>query len=128
MKPTPWIAAEPHRMQPPGLRSNYGDAFGVFAVPYKGGIMLYCVVSDGNFVEAGLPSQYAWEHVSVSTKNRTPNWYEMDFIKDLFWRDDETVMQLHVPKAQHKNLHPHVLHLWRPLNVDIPLPPSDTVA
>jgi len=44
-------------------------------------------------------------------------------------RDDhETVMQLHVPVAEHRNLHPNCLHLWRPLNERIPQPPPDMVA
>jgi hypothetical protein len=35
------------------------------------------------------------------------------------------VMQLHAPRAQHINIHPHCLHLWRPLTCDIPMPPSE---
>jgi hypothetical protein len=76
----------------------------------------------------GTPSaQYAWEHVSVSLPNRCPNWPEMDFVCRLFWREDEAVMQLHVPRAQHISYHPYTLHLWRPLRHAIPLPPTDTV-
>ncbi len=48
-------------------------------------------------------------------------------IKDLFWGDSETVMQLHVPAADHVNDHPYCLHLWKPINQDIPRPPSYTV-
>lgn len=65
-----------------------------------------------------------WDHVSVSRKNRTPNWQEMEQIKRLFFRDDETAMQLHVPPEDHVNMHPNVLHLWRPQAVEIPRPPS----
>jgi hypothetical protein len=112
----------------PGFRSRYGDRFGLFDVEFKG-MRLFCIVTDGDVGAVPcLPAVYRWEHVSVSTKNRTPNWYEMAFIKDLFWDESETVMQLHVPKSEHKNLHPHVLHLWRPLDHEIPRPPSDTVA
>lgn len=54
-----------------------------------------------------------WEHVSVSTKRRPPNWQEMCFVKDLFWEDEEAVLQFHPPKSQYVNNHPHCLHLWR---------------
>lgn len=65
-----------------------------------------------------------WDHVSVSRKARTPNWPEMEQVKRLFFEDDETAMQLHVPAAEHVNNHPHYLHLWRPHAVDIPKPPG----
>jgi hypothetical protein len=65
-----------------------------------------------------------WDHVSVSRRNRTPNWAEMAQIKDLFFHDDETVMQLRVPASDHINDHPHCLHLWRPHKTAIPRPPS----
>lgn len=71
-----------------------------------------------------------WEHVSARTYDkvrgveRTPTWDEMATIKAWFWRDDEAVMQLHVPDSEHINNHPHVLHLWRPVGREIPRPPS----
>jgi hypothetical protein len=65
-----------------------------------------------------------WDHVSVSRKNRVPNWYEMSQIHRLFFRDDEVAMQLHVPVGQHINAHPHVLHLWRSHTQAISLPPA----
>lgn len=69
-----------------------------------------------------------WDHVSVSRTNRCPNWPEMEHVKRLFFKDDETAMQLHVPPSDHLSLHPYCLHLWRPLDVDIPRPPSIMVA
>lgn len=69
-----------------------------------------------------------WDHVSVSRRNRPPNWAEMEHVKRLFFRDDEVAMQLHVRPADHISVHPHCLHLWRPLNAAIPLPPPDMVA
>ena len=65
-----------------------------------------------------------WEHVSVSTPGRCPNWDEMTFVKYLFWSPDDAVMQLHPPRSSYVNQHPHCLHLWRPQGVAIPLPPS----
>lgn len=55
-----------------------------------------------------------WDHVSVSLSNRCPTWDEMDFIKNLFFKDDEAVMQLHPPRKNWVNNHPFCLHLWRP--------------
>lgn len=72
-------------------------------------------------------SAEGWEHVSVSLPNRCPTWEEMCFIKDLFWSDDEAVMQLHPRRADYVNNHPYCLHLWRPLDAAIPLPPSEMV-
>lgn len=68
-----------------------------------------------------------WEHVSVSLPNRCPTWAEMCLVKELFWEDDEAVMQLHPPKADYVNCHPYCLHLWRPLVGQIPLPPKELV-
>lgn len=120
MKP-PREWPEQHRVQPPGHESAKGDAFGVFLVPL--GVWKFaCVVSGGDKL---VP----WEHVSVSIpgNRRTPTWEEMDHVKRLFWRDDETVVQIHVPRADHVNLHPYVLHLWRPLKGEIPRPPRQAV-
>jgi hypothetical protein len=75
-------------------------------------------------ISSGRDSEYSWEHVSVSGQKRTPNWQEMCFVKDLFWGDEECVMQLHPPKSQYVNLHPHCLHLWKPMRVHIPVPKS----
>lgn len=67
---------------------------------------------------------FGWEHVSVSRRKRMPTYEDMDKVKRLFWCDDETVMQLHVDRADHVNCHPYCLHLWRPIGVEIPRPPS----
>jgi len=65
-----------------------------------------------------------WEHVSVSRKNRCPNWPEMEFIKRTFFSENEIAMQLHVEEKEHINVHPYCLHIWKPLKEKIPLPPS----
>lgn len=66
-----------------------------------------------------------WEHASVSpTKgDRIPTWEEMSFIKSLLWEEEETVIQYHPAKSRYVNNHPYVLHLWRPINEVLPLPP-----
>jgi len=75
-----------------------------------------------------------WEHVSVTlwkqkgkkwkAVERTCTWAEMCHIKSLFWEDDEAVMQLHPPKEDWVSTHPYCLHLWRPVDGEIPLPHS----
>ena len=72
------------------------------------------------------PDNQGWEHVSVSLpdKNRTPNWAEMCFVKNIFWDKDECVVQYHPPETEYVNNHPYTLHLWRPINQKIPVPPK----
>jgi hypothetical protein len=65
-----------------------------------------------------------WEHVSVSCPDRCPTWGEMCFIKSKFWHEDETVIQYHPAKSNYVNMHPYCLHLWKPIGVTLPLPPS----
>jgi hypothetical protein len=69
-----------------------------------------------------------WEHASISFTTRTPTWDEMEAIKRELWQEGDTVMQLHVPPAEHRNCHPYCLHLWRPTDREIPRPPSVFVA
>ena len=68
-----------------------------------------------------------WEHVSVSTRKHCPFWDEMAYVKALFWKDEEAVMQLHLPQSEYVNNHPYCLHLWRPIGAEIPLPPRSMV-
>lgn len=104
-------AAEELRLY--GRRGNAGN--GIFKV-FVEGRSFSAIASNGG----------GWEHVSVSpwgNKKRCPTWEEMCAIKDLFFEEGETVMQLHPPKSECVNLHPYCLHLWRPKRGEIPLPP-----
>jgi hypothetical protein len=98
--------------------SSPGYPCGAFKIPYRT-YDLWTIVSDG--------SEDGWEHVSVSLKNRLPNWEEMSFIKNLFWDEEECVLQFHPPKSQYINNHPFCLHLWKHIGHDIELPPSSMV-
>ncbi len=73
-----------------------------------------------------LPTGYwqdlFWEHVSVSLKQRCPTWDEMCFVKDLFWADDEVVIQYHPAKSNYVNDFKTCLHLWKPIGVELPTP------
>ena len=96
-----------------GSTPDYGTT-GAFLVMGPKGALLRIIASDGE----------GWEHVSVSTDRRCPNWDEMCFVKDLFWCDDECVVQFHPPKAEYVNYHPNCLHLWKPVGLDVQMPPS----
>lgn len=121
MKISPTL--EPYRVRHGNWGSNPGDDFGAFGnVPSPRGEPLMIIASPGDAHES-VP----WEHVSVSLKNRCPKWEEMCFVKDLFWDAEEAVMQLHPPRSTWINNHRFCLHLWRPLDGNIPLPPSIAV-
>ncbi len=102
-----------------GSDESYGMN-GMFFIP-RLKVVLRVVISDGDGMEDG---EQKWEHVSVSLRDRCPTWDEMCFVKDMFFEADEAVMQLHPPKADYVNNHQYCLHLWKPGNATIPLPPS----
>jgi hypothetical protein len=102
--------------------SSKGEPYGAFFLPGPCGAPLTIIASDGD-----MPPEDplgAWEHVSVSIDRRLPNWIEMCFVKDLFWAPEECVVQYHPPRSEYVNNFANCLHLWRPRNVAIPMPPS----
>lgn len=68
--------------------------------------------------------QDGWEHVSVSFAHRVPRWTEMCKVKNLFWDETDCVIQYHPPEADYIRNHPFTLHLWRPVEQTIPMPPK----
>ncbi len=109
MKPANEIVAHPH------VRCTVRDETGLaFRIVNGKHTLLYCIASWG----------FDWDHVSVRSEHRCPDWYEMDLVRCICFREDETVMQLHVPTADLVNVHPNVLHLWRPQRESIPRPPK----
>lgn len=112
-------AQEKYRVKEAGIWTSdesYGNN-GAFIIPGPCGSDLRCIVSDG----AG------WEHVSVSTQKRCPNWKEMCMIKEIFWDDEDVVIQYHPKKSEYINNHPYCLHLWRPIGVELPTPHKNLV-
>lgn len=94
-----------------GTDKSYGNN-GLFMFWFNGYEVL-CQVSDG----------LDWEHVSVTiNRQRTPTWEVMNHVKDLFWDEEDIVIQFHPPKSQYVNRHPFCLHLWRPIGTILPLP------
>ena len=67
-----------------------------------------------------------WEHVSVCPlkKSYVPSWDDMCLIKDIFWKEDEAVIQIHPPKEEYVNNLSNCLHLWRCTYKEMVLPPS----
>jgi len=66
-----------------------------------------------------------WEHASITlNRKRTPTWEEMCQIKNMFWTKDKAVFQLHPPEKDYVNNHPYCLHLWRPVDCPVPMPPK----
>src|SRR4051794_29472536 len=110
---------EEHRVRSGAYASPLGATYGAFLMPGPCGERLKILATDGD--------DTLWEHVSVSTRRRIPNWIEMCHVKKLFWRPDECVVQFHPPEDDYVNNHPYVLHLWRWIGGEFPRPPSYTV-
>ena len=103
------------------MATNPGDPYGAFILRYLRTMMRLHVI---------IGSDFGWDHVSVSVlnkKKRCPTWDEMCWIKHLFFKDDEWAMQLHPPPNKNINIHPFVLHLWRPQEGEIITPPRECV-
>lgn len=97
---------------PAGMGDNHNGAFLIHCNESNMDLRIIASVGEG------------WDHVSVSLKNRCPNWQEMDFVKRLFFNPDECVIQYHVPVKDHISIHNYCLHLWRPQGEKIPMPPE----
>jgi hypothetical protein len=113
-----FMVPEEHRVAtgPMGSTKDYGNS-GVFTFCH-GSTIFNCIASD----------QGGWEHVSVSINfPRCPDWNEMCMVKDLFWGEEDTVVQFHPKKSQYVNTHPRVLHLWRCKAAEYRLPPKEMV-
>lgn len=108
--------------------SKRGDRFGLFLLqrpPMRKGLIV--LASDGSHWEAMKLPPPAFEHVSVSIIDRCPSWEEMCWVKSLFFEEEETVIEYHPPRSVYVDHHRFTLHLWRPIGIDIPLPPSECV-
>ena len=113
----------------PQFKTEDSDGMtGFFVIPLDPRNFALVIASPGN-------EEIPWEHVSArigekhnkKLRERIPTWDEMCQIKDLFWNEDEAVMQLHVPESEFIRIHPFVLHLWKPIHQEIPRPPQQAV-
>jgi hypothetical protein len=107
------------------ILTNYGHP-GVLS--WREGIdgLAACLQSINGTLQIIASWGMGWEHVSVSlpTEHRCLDWGEMCHVKGLFWNDDETVIQYHPAKQDYVNCHPFVLHLWKPIGIELPKPPT----
>ena len=67
-----------------------------------------------------------WEHVSIMPYDSriTPSWDDMCKLKNMFWKEDEAVVQIHPRKQDYVNRAKNCLHLWKPIEQELPLPPK----
>lgn len=111
---------------PDGWRGN--GHHGVFRVPSPIDKRSMTVIASDGSEWKDIPGyeglDVRWDHVSVSRETRCPNWIEMDYVKRLFFLDDEVAVQFHVPSSDHVNMHSYCLHMWRCQTVEMPRPPS----
>lgn len=92
-----------------------------------GGCGLTDIFNDGKIQGSVIWSWGAgWDHVSVHPFkwNYVPTWDEMCRIKDMFFREDEWVVQFHPAHSEYVNQMPNCLHLWRPQKETMPTPPT----
>ena len=107
------------------IKKEKKNGFGgsLFPIEYKNGKAK--IIQDYDKV---LNFMFSWacgfEQLSVSTTVKTPTWEQMSKMKEIFWRDDEVCMQLHPAKEDYINNMPYCLHIWRPINKEIPTPPN----
>lgn len=94
---------------------------GCFQIMGPCGTSLRIIASTAN---ADRRITKGWEHVSVSCQKRCPNWTEMCFVKALFWKDDEVVVQFHPKKEDYISNHAYCLHMFRHELINFPMPPS----
>ena len=100
-----------------GTNSLAGN-HGAFVIRLSGRSTALCIASEGE----------GWEHVSAHIeslgKKRIPTWSEMCRIKDIFWGEEDVVVQYHPAKKDYINNHYHCLHLWKPIGIELPTPPT----
>lgn len=107
------------------IKAEKKNGFGgsILPVEYKNGKAK--IIQDYDKV---LNFMFSWacgfEHLSVSTTVKTPTWEQMCKMKDIFWNEDEVCMQLHPAKENYIDNMSYCLHIWRPINKEIPTPPN----
>lgn len=90
---------------PFGFEHKPGDPFGWFMIPSP--------IKENQWIAVMADGQTEWEHVSASLRNRTPTWDEMCHLKNLFWEENEMVVQFHPEKEDYINNAKNCLHIWK---------------
>lgn len=123
---------EQYRVKEAGMPPPGSGRHGVFAIPINSPIntVAYCIATEG------MKNEAEWEHVSVSIAfrniagnemKRTPRWEEMEAIKQLFWEDEECVIQYHPPRSVYINDCNFCLHMWKPWGDNVKMPATNMV-
>jgi hypothetical protein len=100
-----WKKLNAARVRQGMFATTDADGFnGAFCMMLNG-LKVKCIASDGG----------GWQHVSVSIHDSSlpPSWSVMCQVKDLFWEEEDCVVQFHPPKSAYVNNHAGCLHLWR---------------
>ena len=85
-------------------------------------MLWYSSVNDG--YRGGIDHRHYNETRYHGVKHRIiPTWEDMCRLKEIFFRDDEAVIQIHPQKSEYVNNMPNCLHLWK-YQGDMPLPPA----
>jgi hypothetical protein len=124
MRTPPWPDLEPYRVTTGPFGSARGFPGGAFRVPLPSAQLVVLVASAGLGPVDSAPGLRNWDHVSVSVIDRCPTWGEMEQVRRLFFRPEETVVQFHPPLADYRNQDPYVLHMWRHATKAFPRPPG----
>lgn len=109
----------------------YGDGFlgdeanGAFIIDrYNTGEFYLVIASNGQ----------GWDHVSVTIHKKNggsvkkcPSYQEMMMIKEKLFSEEDVVFQLHPREEDYINTHPYCLHLWKPNNCNMVVPPLNSI-
>jgi hypothetical protein len=130
---TDWTHLDPLRVIDGTYKTRPGDRFGAFVVPVNSQMKLVIIATAAESHPDTPPETWWWEHASVHMeerqkngqwRERTPNWKLMCLVKDLFWDEDEMVVQFHPARKDYVNNHSTTLHLWRNSRENFPRPPK----
>ena len=106
----------------------FKDELMLYGTNGDGGNGIFKVFVNSRSFRAIASNGGGWEHISVTPCNQKrktcPTWEEMCEIKDMFFEQEERVVQYHPPKSEYINNHPLCLHLWRQTTGDFPHPPK----
>lgn len=102
-------------------QNDDGAPFGVFIIPGRvaKGRPLKVIANSGELT--------GWDHASVTLEgndSKCPSWDEMCVVKNLFWSEDQTVVEFHPAKQDYVNISKGCLHLWHCTSQVFPTPPK----
>ena len=111
--------AEPYRARHPlNLPQKEGDQYGWFEIPSP----TFPTQDQHTLFVMAAPPDGEWQHISVSKRRKPPTWAEMCYIKDLFFDENEVVVQFHPAKKDYVNFAKNCLHLWKWNAGEFPVP------